>query len=198
MPTTQFSTTKPRPANGLKLMLWPDGPICPHCGLVGAAYKLNGKKHRAGLYKCKGCDRTVHGHGRHRLRALAYSAQQMAAGVAPDVREQEGHHRRTRCTACLGSPTRRRGSCAHRIREAYARRQCPLALAVGGENKVGWRSTRPTSAAKRPTSTQEAHSAPRRSKEAVVAAGRARRPRALASCPECQRRRRLARSWRRR
>ena len=29
---------------------------CPHCGLVGAAYRLRGKKQRCGLYKCKGCE----------------------------------------------------------------------------------------------------------------------------------------------
>lgn len=40
----------------LETLLWPDGPICPHCGVIGAAYKLEGKKHRAGLYKCKGCE----------------------------------------------------------------------------------------------------------------------------------------------
>lgn len=34
---------------------WPDGPICPHCGLVGNAYKLQGKSTRRGLYKCAGC-----------------------------------------------------------------------------------------------------------------------------------------------
>ena len=34
---------------------WPDGPICPHCGLVGEAYKLQGKSTRRGLYKCAGC-----------------------------------------------------------------------------------------------------------------------------------------------
>jgi transposase-like protein len=34
---------------------WPDGPICPHCGLVGEAYKLQGKTTRKGLYKCAGC-----------------------------------------------------------------------------------------------------------------------------------------------
>lgn len=34
---------------------WPDGPVCPHCGLVGEAYKLQGKTTRAGLWKCKGC-----------------------------------------------------------------------------------------------------------------------------------------------
>ena len=46
----------------LESLLWPEGPICPHCGLVGAAYKLNGKggakgkAQRPGLYKCKGCE----------------------------------------------------------------------------------------------------------------------------------------------
>src|SRR5579864_1085545 len=35
--------------------LWPDGPVCPHCGLVGEAYKLQGETTRPGLYKCKGC-----------------------------------------------------------------------------------------------------------------------------------------------
>lgn len=34
---------------------WPDGPVCPKCGLVGQAYKLQGKSTRAGLWKCKGC-----------------------------------------------------------------------------------------------------------------------------------------------
>lgn len=42
---------------------WPEGPVCPHCGLVGEAYKLTAdlenktaKGHgRKGLYKCAGC-----------------------------------------------------------------------------------------------------------------------------------------------
>lgn len=37
---------------------WPDGPVCPHCGVVGTAYKLNpkpGSKTRKGLYKCADC-----------------------------------------------------------------------------------------------------------------------------------------------
>jgi len=39
----------------LEKLLWPDGPVCPHCGLIGAAYALHGKTQRAGLYECKGC-----------------------------------------------------------------------------------------------------------------------------------------------
>ena len=34
---------------------WPNGPICPHCGVIGEATKLMGKSIRAGLYKCLGC-----------------------------------------------------------------------------------------------------------------------------------------------
>lgn len=42
---------------------WPEGPVCPHCGVIGEAYKLDldperqtGKRRaRKGLYKCAGC-----------------------------------------------------------------------------------------------------------------------------------------------
>lgn len=44
----------------LESRLWPAGPICVHCGVIGEAYKLtpNGKgktEVRKGVYKCKGC-----------------------------------------------------------------------------------------------------------------------------------------------
>jgi transposase-like protein len=39
---------------------WPEEPVCPHCGLIGKAYKLEGKTDskkpvRKGVYKCGGC-----------------------------------------------------------------------------------------------------------------------------------------------
>jgi transposase-like protein len=34
---------------------WPDGPVCPHCGVSGHAYELAGKSTRKGLYKCASC-----------------------------------------------------------------------------------------------------------------------------------------------
>lgn len=39
----------------LESIRWPDGPVCPHCGVVDSAYALTGKSHRPGLYKCKEC-----------------------------------------------------------------------------------------------------------------------------------------------
>ncbi len=40
----------------LEMLRWPNGAICPHCGSISKDhYKLEGKAHRAGLYKCKEC-----------------------------------------------------------------------------------------------------------------------------------------------
>jgi transposase-like protein len=36
---------------------WPDGPECPHCGVVGEATELKGKSTRAGVYKCRSCEK---------------------------------------------------------------------------------------------------------------------------------------------
>lgn len=39
---------------------WPDGAVCPHCGVIGEAYRLKAKPDskspvRPGVWKCKGC-----------------------------------------------------------------------------------------------------------------------------------------------
>jgi transposase-like protein len=35
--------------------LWPDGPLCPHCGETARIGRLQGKTTRPGLYKCYAC-----------------------------------------------------------------------------------------------------------------------------------------------
>ena len=37
--------------------LWPNGPVCPHCGNADATKitAMQGKAHRPGLYNCKEC-----------------------------------------------------------------------------------------------------------------------------------------------
>lgn len=39
----------------LEALLWPTGPVCPHCGVIGNAVALNGKSTRPGVYKCRDC-----------------------------------------------------------------------------------------------------------------------------------------------
>lgn len=39
----------------LEARVWPNGPICPHCGTVDEATLMKGKTTRAGLYQCNSC-----------------------------------------------------------------------------------------------------------------------------------------------
>jgi transposase-like protein len=40
----------------LETVLWPDGAVCPRCGVTGNRItKLQGKSTRPGVYKCKDC-----------------------------------------------------------------------------------------------------------------------------------------------
>jgi transposase-like protein len=36
---------------------WPNGPVCPRCGVVGEATEMKGETTRPGLYNCRACDR---------------------------------------------------------------------------------------------------------------------------------------------
>jgi transposase-like protein len=36
-------------------ILWPNGPICPHCAATEGLTRLQGKSHRAGLFQCNAC-----------------------------------------------------------------------------------------------------------------------------------------------
>ena len=39
----------------LERRLWPDGPICPKCGVIDQATLMQGELHRPGLYQCNAC-----------------------------------------------------------------------------------------------------------------------------------------------
>ena len=40
----------------LEARVWPEGPVCPHCGATGEdVTKLQGKAHRPGVYQCSQC-----------------------------------------------------------------------------------------------------------------------------------------------
>ncbi len=39
----------------LEALRWPDGPVCPHCGVIDNAHEMTGKSTRPGLYKCCDC-----------------------------------------------------------------------------------------------------------------------------------------------
>ena len=39
----------------LEALRWPDGPVCPHCGVIDSAHEMTGKSTRPGLWKCRDC-----------------------------------------------------------------------------------------------------------------------------------------------
>src|SRR3954466_2844284 len=39
----------------LEARIWPNGRVCPHCGVINQATLLKGKSHRPGLYQCNAC-----------------------------------------------------------------------------------------------------------------------------------------------
>jgi transposase-like protein len=73
----------------LEAVLWPDGPICPHCGATGRISKIKAnpaKRVRVGLHKCGDCGKqftvkvgTVFEHARIPLHKMLQAVHLMAA-----------------------------------------------------------------------------------------------------------------------
>lgn len=117
----------------LEKLLWPEGPVCPHCGTVDEATAMQGKSHRKGLYNCRACDQpftvtigTVFESSHIPLHKWVYGMHLMACskkGVsALQLQRQLG----------LGS-YRTAWFMAHRIREALRETDT---TPLGGEGKV--------------------------------------------------------------
>lgn len=121
----------------LEKLLWPQGPVCPHCGVVDEATLMKGKTTRAGLYNCRACDQpftvtvgTIYEDSKIPLHKWVLGTHLMAAskkGIsAAQLQRQLG----------LGS-YRTAWFMAHRIREAM-NMDTPGAgrPPMGGEGKI--------------------------------------------------------------
>ena len=117
----------------LEGLLWPHGPVCPHCGVVNEATAMKGASHRAGLYNCRPCDKpftvtvgTIYESSHIPLHKWVYATHLMSAskkGIsALQLQRQLG----------LGS-YRSAWFLAHRIREAM---RDTTGGQLGGEGKV--------------------------------------------------------------
>jgi transposase-like protein len=112
---------------------WPDGPECPHCGVVGEATELKGASTRPGLYKCRACQKpftaimgTVYSSSHIPLSKWLLATHLMAAS-----KKGISAHQLWRMLG-FGS-YRTAWFMAHRIREGMA----PLKAApLGGKGKV--------------------------------------------------------------
>jgi transposase-like protein len=115
----------------LEKLVWPDGPICPHCGVIGEATELEGESTRPGVWKCRGCEKpfsvtvgTVFERSHVPLHLWLYAMHLMTASKKGISAHQM--HR------MLGVTYKTAWFMAHRLREAMAD---PMASPIGGEGK---------------------------------------------------------------
>ena len=117
----------------LESLLWPDGPVCPRCGVMGDRItKLKGKSTRPGVHKCKDCRKpftvtvgTVMERSKIPLSKWVLAAQLMASSKKGMSALQL--HR------MIGTTYETAWFLFHRLRECAID---PKRGPIGGENKV--------------------------------------------------------------
>src|SRR5258706_3911761 len=120
----------------LERIQWPNGPVCPHCGVIGDHYRLEGASHRPGLWKCKDCREqftvTV-GTVFHRSK-IALNVWLQAFHLLCSSKKGMSSHQLHRV---LGVQYRTAWFMTHRIREAMTSYQAPKLLGGGSGGKGG-------------------------------------------------------------
>jgi hypothetical protein len=53
--TNPIFTDEEKAREHFEALRWPNGRVCPHCGVIGESTLMQGKSHRPGLYNCKAC-----------------------------------------------------------------------------------------------------------------------------------------------
>ena len=117
----------------LECELWPNGPVCPHCGAVSEATQLKGKAHRPGVYQCNACREqftvtvgTLYERSKIPLNKWLAATHLMMASKkgmsALEVGRLLGFSKKTAWFVC------------HRIRESL--RETKPESPLGGQNKV--------------------------------------------------------------
>ena len=116
----------------LESHLWPDGPVCPHCGAMEAT-SLKGKTHRPGLYQCNACREqfTVTVGTLFERSKIGLSKWLLATYLL--CASKKGMSTR-QLSRMLGVSVKSTWFMTHRIREAMREGKFPGPL--GGENKV--------------------------------------------------------------
>ncbi|MGA9865928.1 MAG: IS1595 family transposase [Acetobacteraceae bacterium] len=117
----------------LETELWPNGPVCPHCGVMNEATLMRGKSHRPGLYQCNACREpfsvtvgTLYERSKVPLNKWLAATHLMMASKkgmsALEIGRLLGLSKKTAWFLC------------HRIRESL--RETKATMPLGGKNKV--------------------------------------------------------------
>jgi transposase-like protein len=116
----------------LEARVWPNGPVCPHCG-SDAATRLEGKAHRPGLFQCNDCREqfTVTVGTLFERSKIPLTKWLMAIYLMSASKKGMSTNQLSRM---LGLPYKTAWFMTHRIREAMREGKLPGGL--GGQNKV--------------------------------------------------------------
>jgi len=117
----------------LEARVWPNGPVCPHCGVVDQATLMNGETTRAGLYQCNACREpftvtvgTLYERSKVPLNTwLAVTHLMMASKKGMSALQ---------ISRMIGLPYKTVWFLCHRIRESLT--TTPDLSPLGGQNKV--------------------------------------------------------------
>jgi len=114
--------------------VWPEGPVCPHCGSVERIAKMAGKATRFGLYKCYACRKqfrvtvgTIF-EASHIPLHIWLQAMFLIAGSKKGISSNQLHR-------TLGITLKSAWFLSHRIREAM-RKGALLPPMGGGQNRI--------------------------------------------------------------
>lgn len=118
----------------LEGIIWPNGPVCPHCGATDRMRPLHGKAHRPGLYKCYACRKqsrvtvgTVFESSHielHKWLQAVYLMCSSKKGISSN-----------QIARTLGVTVKTAWFMTHRIREAMRPNDAPLAP-LGGNGEI--------------------------------------------------------------
>ena len=112
----------------LEGILWPSGPICPHCGVIGNAYATK----RAGVYRCaeKECRKDFTVTMKTVMERSHIALHKWVQALPPDVPPARRASRAHQLHRTLDITYRSAWFMAHRIREA---------MRAGGLSAAWWR-----------------------------------------------------------
>lgn len=116
----------------LEARIWPDGPVCPHCGSFSVT-SLHGKAHRPGLFQCNDCREqfTVTVGSVAERSKIPLNKWVLAIYLLSASKKGMSAHQLHRM---LGISYKSTWFLMHRIREAM--REGKLFGGMGGQNKV--------------------------------------------------------------
>ena len=115
----------------IEARLWPEGPVCPHCGGVERISKMQGKSTRVGAYKCYQCRKpftvkigTIFEDSKVAMR-LWLQAMYLIAGSKKGISSNQLHR-------ILGVTLKTAWFMSHRIREAMRAGELAVPFGSGG------------------------------------------------------------------